>query len=547
MNDAIMLIGLLCVADDLTEDDLEYLRPFALKVDTHMPGTTFARLPYAFPHSGVNSWTRIQSRVTQLSGFEPKRYDCCINSCCCFVGPHANCDTCPYCKTTRFDASGKPRQVFVYLPIIPRLKAYFANAEMARKMRYRAFEHQHDPATIQDVMDSDIYQDLLKRNVTIDGKTFPYTFFSDSRDVAFGLSTDGFAPFRRRKKTAWPLILFNYNLSPEIRFHIEYILSLGVIPGPKKPVDCDSFLWPAVQEFLRLAVGVHSYDILHDEFFPLRAYLILAFGDIPAVSMILRMKGHNGFCPCRMCNIHGIRIPNIRQPTHYVPLDRSRHPDVQFSDTAVKTYHARHLPLRTHADFMTQAQEVQFAPTETESERLAKIYGIKGVPLLSVLSSLRFPHSFPFDFMHLLWENVLKNLMLLWTGGYKGLDEGIESYGLPPTVWDAIGAASAASGATIPTAFGARPHNVSSDKCMWTAESRSFWTLFLGPVLLANRFRRPKYYDHFVELVKLINSCLQFEITREEVANIKEGFAQWVETYEEYVLMHSSHVNFKRG
>lgn len=501
-----------------------------------MPGSVFAKLPYAFPNAHVDSWKQIQSNVSQLSGFEPVTYHCCVNSCCCFVGTHADATECPYCKTSRLDANGKPRQVFVYLPVIPRLKAFLANVRMARKMQYRANEHQHNPDIIADVFDAAVYQALLKKTVCIDGKTLDHQYFADSRDVALGLSTDGFAPFRRRTKTAWPLILFNYNLPPEIRFHLENILSLGVIPGPKKPVDFDSFLWPFVQEMLQLSVGVHAYDSLTDEFFALRAYLILVFGDIPAISMVMSMKGHNGLRPCRMCNIRGIRTPNSRNPVHYVPLDRSRHPDVHNSSAQVPTYDAENLPLRSHDSFLAQAKEVQFAPTAAESDRLAKDYGIKGIPVLSVLPSLSFPLSFPYDFMHLLWENVIKNLMQLWTGEYKGLNEGSEEYQLEPSVWDAIGAASSAAGSTIPYAFGPRPPNVSTDKVSWTADTRSFWALYVGPVLLSHRFKKRKYYDHFVELVRLLHVCLQFEVSREEVQQVRAGLIQWVRDYERYVI-----------
>ena len=94
---------------------------------------------------------------------------------------------------------------------------------------------------------------------------------------------------------------------------------------------------------------------------------------------------------------------------------------------------------------MKQAIQVQFAATEPDSERLAKLYGIKGVAILSALSSLSFPSSFPYDFMHLIWENVIKNLMLLWTGKYKDLDEGTEEYKFPSAIWDTIGSATADS------------------------------------------------------------------------------------------------------
>ncbi|CDO68471.1 hypothetical protein BN946_scf184754.g5 [Trametes cinnabarina] len=518
---------------DLTEEDLQFLRPFALKVETHMPGKTFSKLPFAFPQCNLESWKSIQARVAQISGFAPEIYDCCISSCMAYTGIYEQEASCPFCQEPRRDTLGRARQHFVYLPIIPRLKAQYANRDMANKLQYRAKDHHYEPGTIKDVMDSVHYQSLLTKNVVIGEHTLPHRYLQDPRDAAFGLSTDGFAPFKRRSKTAWPLILVNYNLPPEVRTHLDNLMGLGVIPGPKKPIDFDSFLWPLAQEFLRLAVGVHAYDSLTDEFFALRAYLILVFGDIPAISMVMRMKGHNGACPCRMCSIRGIPIPDSRNNTLYVPLDRTRHPTVQNSPAAIKTYDPDALPLRTHEQFLQQAHEVQFARTGAEEERLAKQYGIKGIPLLSSLSSLSFPDSFPYDFMHLIWENVVKNLMNLWTGQYKGLDCGTGDYTIEPTVWDAIGAASAESGGYIPYVFGPRPPNVASDKTSWTADTRSFWTQYVGPVLLERRFKHRRYYDHFVQLVKVIRQCLQFEITHAEVAEIRTNLVQWVLKYEE--------------
>jgi len=72
---------------------------------------------------------------------------------------------------------------------------------------------------------------------------------------------------------------------------------VGVIPGPKKPGDLDSFLWLLVQELLQLELGVSAFDAITKTVFLLRAYLIVVFGDIPTVSMIMHMKGHNGHFP----------------------------------------------------------------------------------------------------------------------------------------------------------------------------------------------------------------------------------------------------------
>ena len=412
------------------------------------------------------------------------------------------------------------------------MKAFALNSKLATTMKYRA-GYKSNPGIVADIFDGSHYSNLCKAYVKVNDKVFNHTYFSDPRDVALGLSSDGFAPFNKRKSTAWPIIIFNYNLPPEIRFLVDNILSLGVIPGPKKPQDCDSFLWPFIQELLRLAQGVHAFDVLTNSLFLLRAFLILVFGDIPAVSMLMRMKGHNGFSPCRMCEIKGLRVPGVRATTHYVPLNQSPHPDVQQDQNHTQKYDPRNLPLRTHTAFLVQAAEVDAATTNASASNLAKTYGIKGRPLLSVLHSLSFPCSFPYDFMHLIWENLIKNLVLLWTGEFKGLDEGNEVYELDKTVWEAIGEGTTASGSTIPSAYGARVPNVAQDKSGCTADMWSFWTLYLGPILLRNRFRKSTYYKHFVKLVTLLNICLQFEITNEEIEMVREGFIKWVQEYEE--------------
>ena len=233
-----------------------------------------------------------------------------------------------------------------------------------------------------------------------------------------------------------------------------------------------------------------------------------------------------------MCKILGVTVPDSQNWTYYIPLDRSRHPAVRRSQSAIKKYDPTALPLCTDAEMRHQAREVRDAVTKTQRKHLSKTYGIKGVSVLSHLHSLSFPLSFPYDFMHLIWENLIPNLVLLWTGNFKGLDEGTGEYEFQPKVWEAIGAATAAAGATIPSVFGARPPNLATNKAAYSAETWSFWTIYLGPILLRRRFRHQRYYNHFIELVKLLQICLQFEISTEEVQTVREGFIKWVEDYE---------------
>jgi hypothetical protein len=506
------------------------LRAFALKVTDHLSEKTFAKLPHAFPRDCRMSWKRTHGIAEGVSGFKPVKYDMCPNSCVLYVGPYAHLLVCPRpkCGEKRHDARGRPVKQFTYLPLIPRLKAFMANLDMAKKNRYRAREHQHSPDIISDVFDSGRYRNLRGKPVNINGKARSFTYFGDKRDIAYGLSLDGMAPFKRRKNTCWPILVFDYNLPPDLRFLKEYVLCLGEIPGPKKPYYFDSFLYPFIQEALRLEAGVAAWDAVDDEVFTLRAFLLYIFGDMPAMSMIMRMLGTNAIFPCRACHIRGVRVPGAKGTTHYVPLDRSRHPAVRADPTLVASYDPLDLPMRTHMEFMSQAEHVEAAPYAAEHTRRAKACGIKGVPIISRLSSVSFPDSFPLDFMHLIWENVVKLLLELWTSK----DSEGEGYHLKPKVWEAIWKGSKDANKTMPSAYGPSMPNSTAESISWTADIRSFWTLFLGPSLLRRRFPDACYYTHFVELVKLLNLCLQFEMTRDELAAVRQGFADWVTSYE---------------
>lgn len=131
---------------------------FALKVEMHMMDETFAKLPFACPNEPFSSWKSTKAQAQSLSGFKPDVYDCCINSCLCYIGPHMKVTTCIYCKEPRFCADGKtPRKCFTYLPIIPRLRAYYRSLSMVDKLKYRGLFKQSTDGTICDVMDGQHY------------------------------------------------------------------------------------------------------------------------------------------------------------------------------------------------------------------------------------------------------------------------------------------------------------------------------------------------------------------------------------------------------
>ena len=66
-----------------------------------------------------------------------------------------------------------------------------------------------------------------------------------------------------------------------------------------------------------------------------------------------------------------------------------------------------------------------------------------------------------------------------------------------------------------------------------TADSWSFWAQYIGPVLLRNCFQNDRYYKHFMDLIRLIKLCLNYDMESTDVKEIRDGFAKWVVEYEE--------------
>jgi hypothetical protein len=225
---------------------------------------------------------------------------------------------------------------------------------------------------------------------------------------------------------------------------------------------------------MQLAVGVPTFDASTSSAFMLCTYLLYIFGDIPAVLMVMCMKGHNGYQPYRLCNITGLNIPGARANTLYVPHHWKNHPNIRNDPSAVQMYDASSLPFRTHDKIFKQAESIQFTPTTTASNDITTKYGIKDKSILFSLSSVSFSESFPYDFMHMIYKNVLPNLISFWTGTYKDLNHDGHEYLLDKKVWQHAGTAAATASLSIPGAFGQCPPNPEDNHMACTAESWAF-------------------------------------------------------------------------
>ncbi|KAG9124844.1 hypothetical protein FRC07_010018 [Ceratobasidium sp. 392] len=253
---------------------------------------------------------------------------------------------------------------------------------------------------------------------------------------------------------------------------------------------------------------------------------------MPAVAKLMCMKGHVGKSPCRACKIIGVQSKDEKgHVTYYAPLSC---PNGEERD-GPRHYNPLELPRQTHKQFLREAVRVESSATIREENEQGRDLGITGLSTLSALSSLDFPNSFPHDLMHVIFENVLPMLINLWTrkGKWKDFGSGDEDYVFRPNVWEAIGEACAASGDTIPAAFGCRVPNLDKKRTEVTSEVMLLFATLLGPAVLRDRFIDVAYYRHFVQFVQLTKKCLAIRVSREDVDFIRQGFAKWVRQFEE--------------
>jgi hypothetical protein len=272
----------------------------------------------------------------------------------------------------------------------------------------------------------------------------------------------------------------------------------------------------------------------------MRAYRLFTLGDMVSINAELGIKGHNGFSPCRSCEMKGVRNVTDGQSNYYIPLTL---PAVE--GKPLRSWDPTNLPLRTHDSFYAAREAIRNARTQQAITDLEMYHGISGEPALHRVSSVDLAQCYPWDWMHLFLENIIPSLIKLWMGKYKGLDVGVEDYKIDEEVWNEIGRETAEAVKDIPAAFVRHLPDIATDRSSFTAEAWSFWFMHLAPFLLQNRFADPKYHRHLCDLVDIMKICLQFEITEEEINELEKKIHNWVRLYEKYIftLLLSQHGN----
>ncbi|KZO89561.1 hypothetical protein CALVIDRAFT_491636, partial [Calocera viscosa TUFC12733] len=187
------------VVDNLSINDQRCFKAFKAKTEAHLSISQYDTLHKHFPQS-FPPLSEVQRRVKALSEVKAVSYDCCVNSCMAYTGLLADLQQCPHCNEPRLK-EGKPRKQYQYLRLIPQLKAQYGNKKRAVLLTsYRAGQDV-DAEEMSDIFQGKLYRELCQRYIEVNGETLATKYFDSPRDIALGLSTDGFAPFKGRRTT----------------------------------------------------------------------------------------------------------------------------------------------------------------------------------------------------------------------------------------------------------------------------------------------------------------------------------------------------------
>ena len=134
--------------------------------------------------------------------------------------------------------------------------------------------------------------------------------------------------------------------------------------------------------------------------------------------------------------------------------------------------------------------------------------------------------------MHAICMNLMRALITLWHGKFKGLDAGSSNYIIPTAIWEVIGQETHDSNKWIPANFMCSLPNIDQDLGNFTAEALAFWMMYIMPHILKN-WLPELYYSHILMLVEIMKICIKFGMTCKEHVQLSVDIYEWHLAYEE--------------
>ncbi|CAI6367351.1 unnamed protein product [Macrosiphum euphorbiae] len=269
--------------------------------------------------------------------------------------------------------------------------------------------------------------------------------FSDDT-IKLQLGVDGLPLTKSTNSQFWPILCYisNFNNTKSCVFLV------GLYWGTEKPQDSNLYLSELVAELKGLC-----FDGIDLPVGKKKVYVEAICADAPAISYILRTKGHTGFSSCIRCSITGVFLER-----------RVCFPETVFNK-------------RTHEEFLNR-QDEDYQVHNT-------------ISILSEVPNIDMVYSFPLDYMHSVCLGVVKKNILLWLGTLKNSPLSVR---LPSQSVKLISNRLMHLKSNITRDFARIPRGL-NEVLRWKATEFRTFILYTGPVVLKSIIS-PECYEHFL-------------------------------------------------
>lgn len=479
-----------------------------------------------YADSKILTYHRVKRLVETLSGVSPIRCDMCVNSCIGYTGPFATLTSCSHRGESRYEMKkGKQvaRKEFTTIPLAPQLQALRRTKEGSAAFQYRS---QYTESVLEE----------LENHEGV--KQSPYTDFFDGsdylkavdegkiddNDIVVMLSIDGAQLYRNKTSDCWMYIWVILDHDPGQRYKVRRVLPGGFIPGPNKPRNTDSFLFPGLYHVsaVQRQGGIKIWDALQEATIISNIFLALVCADTPAMACMTGFVGHQGKMHCRFyCPIQG-RLKD----RHYYPAllkpDNfdSGHPDVDIqnlllhftSESSSKRY------IQNLNNLIQSPNKTQYAARRLETG-IVKPSIFRGLHPDHILG---IPAMFSGDVMHLPALNIPDLYLSLWRGTMEcdkndNKDTWDWAVFRDISIWKEHGREVAAATPYIPGSFDRPPRNPAEKiNSGYKAWEYLLYFFGLGPCLFYGRLPH-KYWMQYCKLVRGVTILLQDSIAQAEI------------------------------
>nr|VWP00054.1 Zn(2)-C6 fungal-type domain-containing protein [Ganoderma boninense] len=497
----------------------------------------------------IPTYEQVKKLIGELTGITTIQTDMCPNTCVAYTGPFATLLACPKCGETRYEPVALdrdkriPRRTFLTFPLGPQLQAMWANPESARAMRHRLTETDRIIRLLRDSNDGGIDQSI-SLPVFDDiyfGKDYLDAFQSGRigrDDMVVMFSIDGAQLYASKQSDCWFYIWVLLDLSPTLRYKKRYVLPGGVIGGPNKPRNLDSFLFPGLYHLAGLQTeGLQIWDSVDRRTFQSKVFLPLATADSPAMAYLNGLVGHNGALGCRVyCGQPGRHKPY--HPTYYPALKRPTNDPGARRDITLSVNRAD-ASQRAAAQYQENLEKVRNARSNRDYSEARLKTGIAKPSIFCGLPGfLGMPGGFALDLMHLISLNLTDLIVSLLRGTLSCEhpdDKSTWDFAIfsDPQVWKAHGHVVAEATRYLPGSFD-RPPRDPSKKISSGYKAWEFLLYVYGllPGLLRHLLP-PLYYRHFCRLVFGVRIVLQYRLPRVSLPPAQKQLLAYVTEYED--------------